>query len=181
MNLKTNRLLLREITIDDIPSIHALNSLAEIDQYNTAGIPADIKETEQLIIPIIHDQLVQPRPRYVWYLTDADNEFVGLVGVVMGKQKYESSEIWYKIHPTHWTKGFATEVVQTILHFCFTELKLHRITAGCATENMASIRVLEKCGFTREGRCRKILPIRGQWVDNFEYAILEEDYFKVKL
>jgi RimJ/RimL family protein N-acetyltransferase len=180
MNLKTNRLVLREITTEDIPLIHALNALPEIDQYNTLGIPANIEETEKLMIPIIHDQMVEPRPRYVWYLADAKNEFIGLIGLVMGKQKYATAEIWYKIHPTHWNQGFATEVVQTILTFCFTELKLHRITAGCATENKASIKVLEKCGFTREGRCRKILPIRGEWVDNFEYAILEEDYFKVK-
>lgn len=65
-----------------------------------------------------------------------------------------------------------------VLDFCFNQLKLHRITAGCATENIASAKVIEKSEFLREGHGRKILPIRERWFDSFEYAILEEDYFK---
>jgi RimJ/RimL family protein N-acetyltransferase len=61
------------------------------------------------------------------------------------------------------------------LKFGFESLHLHRIEAGTATENINSIRVLEKIGMTREGRRRKILPIRGEWYDNYHYAILEDD------
>lgn len=67
--------------------------------------------------------------------------------------------------------------MKLVLDFYFNQLKLHRITAGCATENIASAKVIEKSGFLREAHGRKILPIRGQWFDNYEYAILEEDYF----
>jgi [ribosomal protein S5]-alanine N-acetyltransferase len=55
-------------------------------------------------------------------------------------------------------------------------LRLHRIEAGCAVENIPSIKVLEKAGMTREGLKRKKLPIRGEWKDNYFYAILEEDF-----
>ena len=106
--------------------------------------------------------------------------FIGLIGINMGKTNYKHAEIWYKIHPAQWRKGYATEAVKVVLHFCFTMLNLHRITAGCATENTASVKVLEKSGFIREGHHKKVLPIRGQWVDNFEYAILEEDFFTRK-
>ncbi|MEL7146066.1 MAG: GNAT family protein, partial [Bacteroidota bacterium] len=58
----------------------------------------------------------------------------------------------------------------------FDQLKLHRIEAGVAVDNQRSIRVLEKAGMTREGRKRKVLPIRGDWYDNYHYAILEEDF-----
>lgn len=176
MNLKTNRLLLRELTVEDIPSIHLLNSIPEVDAYNTLGLPQSMEDTEKVILPIIHDQTEMPRPRYVWYILNSKLDFIGLIGLVIGKQKYSTAEIWYKIHPMHWSKGYATEAVNANLDFAFNTLKLHRVTAGCATENTASVRVLEKCGFLREGMCRKILPIRGNWVDNYEYAILEEDY-----
>jgi ribosomal-protein-alanine N-acetyltransferase len=62
-----------------------------------------------------------------------------------------------------------------VIRFGFEELELHRIEAGVATENKASIRVLEKLGMTQEGKRRKILPIRGQWKDNYHYALLEDD------
>ena len=77
--------------------------------------------------------------------------------------------------PAFWGKGYATEVVKTIIKFGFENLKLHRIEAGVATENTRSIRVLEKAGMIREGSRRKILPIRGTWKDNYHYAILEDD------
>ncbi|MDR1201453.1 MAG: GNAT family N-acetyltransferase [Tannerellaceae bacterium] len=47
--------------------------------------------------------------------------------------------------------------------------------AGVATENIRSIKVLEKSGMIREGLRRKILPIRGEWKDNYHYAIVEND------
>jgi RimJ/RimL family protein N-acetyltransferase len=175
---QSSKIIFREILVDDIPVIHQLNSFAEVDKYNTLGLPESMQETENLILPIIAEQNLNPRPRYVWFLENKQNEFVGLVGIVLGKPKYFSSEIWYKIHPSMWKKGYASEAVNSVLSFCFNELKLHRVCAGCATENIASIRVLEKNGFIREGSHRKILPIRGVWADNYEYGILEEDYFK---
>ena len=52
---------------------------------------------------------------------------------------------------------------------------LHKVEAGVATENKKSVKVLEKTGMTREGLRRKILPIRGEWKDNYHYAIVEDD------
>jgi len=52
---------------------------------------------------------------------------------------------------------------------------LHKVEAGVATGNVKSIRVLEKVGMTREGLRRKILPIRGEWIDHYHYAIVESD------
>jgi len=175
---KTNRLSLREISVEDIPNIHLLHSFPEVDQFNTLGIPKSLSETESLVLPMIQDQATIPRQRFVWLIQNDQKDFIGLVGIVLGKPKYFSAEIWYKIHPLQWNRGYASEVVEYVLSFCFTELKLHRVCAGCAVENKASIKVLEKNRFIREGRHRKILPIRGQWIDNYEYAILEEDYFK---
>ena len=57
----------------------------------------------------------------------------------------------------------------------FEDLKLHRVQAGAATENIGSHKVMEKAGMMREGLKRKVLPIRGDWYDNYMYAILEDD------
>ena len=46
----------------------------------------------------------------------------------------------------------------------------------CAVDNITSIKVLEKVGMTREEKKRKKLPIRGEWKDNYFYAILDEDF-----
>ena len=77
--------------------------------------------------------------------------------------------------PIYWGRGYATEAAKRVIRFGFEMLNLHRIEAGVATENKRSIKVLEKAGMSIEGIRRKILPIRGNWVDNYHYAILEDD------
>lgn len=105
----------------------------------------------------------------------ATKNFVGLFGLNLGNEKYKLAEVWYKLHPKYWNNGLATEVLKRMISYCFDELHLHRIQAGCAVENIGSIKVLEKAGMTREGRGRKILPLKTGWSDNFVYSILETD------
>ena len=179
MELNTKRILFREITVDDIPQIHQLNLIPEVDKYNTLGIPENLDVTQNIINPLIAAQEQIPREKYIWKMENEEGDFIGLFGLNKGKLKYFDAEIWYKFLPIYWNKGYATEAVKGVLNFCFTELKLHRIIAGCATENIGSFKVLEKAGFIKEAHHRKILPIRGEWADNYEFAILEEDYFKI--
>ena len=96
--------------------------------------------------------------------------------MILGKTNFKIAEVWYKIHTSYWRQGYTTEALTELLKYGFSRLELHRIEAGCATENIASIKVLEKVGMTREGRKRKVLPVRGEWVDNYFYSILETEF-----
>jgi ribosomal-protein-alanine N-acetyltransferase len=72
-------------------------------------------------------------------------------------------------------QGLMTDAVRTIVPFAFDVLRLHRLEAACLPSNAASQRVLEKAGFTREGRARRYLKINGQWQDHDLFAILQDD------
>ena len=176
--MQTERLNLRELKLSDVEKIHDLHSLPEVDEFNTLGIPESIAVTRQLVSNWLSLQNEAARMKYVFVIENNINGFIGLIGINIGKPSYKSAEIWFKLHPKFWNKGYATEAVNRIFIFSFAELSLHRIEAGCAVKNVASKRVLEKVGMIMEGRCRKILPIRGQWDDNFEFAILETDFDK---
>lgn len=177
MQLHTQRLLLRELAPGDLRDIHRMNSFSEVDQYNTLGLPESIAVTEKLLRNWLVEQEAFPRLHYVFGIMDiASDTFIGTIGLRLGKPNYRIAEVWYKFLPAQWGKGYATEALKELLRFGFRDRNLHRIEAGCAVENIGSIKVLEKAGMTREGRKRKILPIRGEWVDNYEYAMLEEDF-----
>lgn len=176
MTLNSRRLTLRTIEIKDVHFIHRLHSLKETDEFNTLGIPGSPEETEQLVQTWISLMTEQPPKRNVFCIEKKPEGCIGLIGINMGIPRYHSAEIWYKIHPDFWNQGFASEAINCILSFCFTKLNLHRIEAGCATANKASVKVLEKSGFVREGLKRKALPVRGQWLDNYVYGILQEDF-----
>lgn len=177
--LKTNKLNIRELTSADIHKIHELHSLPETDEFNTLGLPEKIQATEKILEDWLTGQKQKPRNSYVFRIDkNEDNSFVGLIAMNLGKVSYRSAEVWFKIHKDFWRKGYTTEALTKLLEFGFNELKLHRIEAGCAVENIASSKVLEKVGMIREGMKRKNLPIREEWKDNYFYAILEEDFNK---
>lgn len=169
--LETERLIIRPGSDQDLREVHLLQSLPEITRFNTAAIPATIRETEVVLSSWISD------PNHlVFALETIDRkEFLGLIGMKLGREKYRNAEIWFKIHSAFWNKGFTTEAVKRIIRFGFEELKLHRIEAGCAVENAGSIRVLEKVGMFREAHTRQALPLQSGWSDGYDYAILETD------
>jgi [ribosomal protein S5]-alanine N-acetyltransferase len=68
--------------------------------------------------------------------------------------------------------GYTTEALQLVVDFAFRELKLHRIEAGAMPDNLASIRVLEKVGFKKEGIAKENLKINGKWTDHQILAII---------
>lgn len=176
MNLESKRLKLTEVTWDDLEDIHILQSFPEVDKYNTIGLPKNLKETREAIRPMIEDQESENRKRYFWkILLKETNEFIGIAGINLSLDKFRLGEIYYKLLPAKWGNGYATEVSKTLIKSGFENFNLHKVEAGVATENIASIRVLEKSGMTREGLRRKILPIRGEWKDNYHYAIVEDD------
>ena len=178
MILQTDRLIFRQVSSDDLSNIHKLHSLPETDEFNTLGIPKSIQETEKIINVWLVSQNAKPQSSYIFCFDLADTkQFIGLIALNIGNPNYLTAEVWYKIDFKYWGQGYTTEALTKLLEFSFNVLKLHRIEAGCAVENIASIKVLEKVGMTREGMKRKKLPIRGEWKDNYFYAILDEDFY----
>src|SRR5262249_51739760 len=72
-------------------------------------------------------------------------------------------------------QGLMTAAVRTLIPMCFDSLRLHRIEAACIPTNTASVKLLEKCGFQREGYAREYLCINGIWADHLLYARLRND------
>lgn len=172
----TERLKLRLVEMADLEAIHVLHQMAETDQYNTLGIPKDLEETNIIVDGWITDHQKRTIKNYTFTIELEKGGFIGLISLKLSSSKFKSAEVWYKINVEQWNKGYATEAIKAVIGFAFGKLKLHRINAGCAVENLGSIRVLEKAGMTEEGRSRQILPLVTGWMDSFQYAILEEEW-----
>ncbi|MDM1298747.1 GNAT family N-acetyltransferase [Empedobacter falsenii] len=174
--LKTERLTLRPVTIDDTEAIHQLHSIEEVDQYNTLGIPENIDVTILHVKDLVKSNQGENPRSYTFVMEMIEgNHFVGLIAINLGKPKYRNAEIWFKLHPDFWNKGIATEALREIISFGFNTLNLHRIEAGCAVDNIGSYKVLEKVGMIREAHTRQLLPLKSGWADNYGYAILSTD------
>ena len=71
--------------------------------------------------------------------------------------------------------GYMSAAVRALLPFACGALRLHRVEAACIPTNAASMRLLEKNGFRREGYARQYLCINGSWQDHVLYARLATD------
>lgn len=176
ISIETERLHMKELTMEDLEDFHRLSSCPEVDEFNTVGIPADINESEIRLRRIVSEHNRAHRKIYTWkIILKGSGKFIGIAGYTFSLDRFRLGEIYYNLLPEYWGNGYATEVAKRMIRLGFEEFKLHKVEAGVDTENTRSVKVLEKAGMTREGLRRKILPIRGVWKDNYHYAILESD------
>jgi ribosomal-protein-alanine N-acetyltransferase len=87
----------------------------------------------------------------------------------------QSCTLGYWIGAQYDNQGYMTAAVRAVVPFVFNSLELHRLEAACLPTNTASIRLLEKTGFKREGLARRYLRINGVWQDHLLYALLDSD------
>lgn len=106
----------------------------------------------------------------------ADNALVG--GITLSNVRRgvaQAGSIGYWMGKPYARQGLMTAALRTLIPFSFSTLRLHRLEAACITTNTASIRLLEKSGFQREGYAREYLCINGVWQDHLLYARLKDD------
>jgi ribosomal-protein-alanine N-acetyltransferase len=87
----------------------------------------------------------------------------------------QAGSLGYWVGAAYARQGYMTAAVRALIPFAFGTLRLHRIEAACIPDNAASIGLLEKTGFVREGYAREYLCINGLWQDHLLYARLKSD------
>ncbi|BAT58762.1 putative ribosomal N-acetyltransferase YdaF [Variibacter gotjawalensis] len=73
-------------------------------------------------------------------------------------------------------QGYMSDAVRALTRFSFGALRLHRIEAACIPTNQASIALLERVGFRREGLARQYLCINGLWQDHLLYGLVRTEW-----
>ena len=106
-----------------------------------------------------------------------DGSIVGTVNLSqIFRKAFQNVYLGYQTFAGHTRKGYMTEAVALALRFAFTDLGLHRVEANVQPGNIASIRILERNSFSKEGFSRRYLKIAGRWRDHERWAILKEDW-----
>ena len=101
---------------------------------------------------------------------------IGVVELMRVDRENKNAELGYFLGKKYWRKGIITEAVGLAVKFGFEELKLHRIYASVFKTNIASSKVLEKAGFSLEGRMRQERYRYGKWHDILKYGLLRSEF-----
>ena len=103
---------------------------------------------------------------------------IGTIGFMWYSAENHSAELGYSYSREHWTHGYATQALNAVVDAAFRSLPLNRLEAQHDIRNPASGRVMQKCGFRREGILRNRMINKGEYVDVVLYAILRSDWME---
>ena len=149
MQLETRRLIIRDFAETDFEAVHAYGSDPEVVRYMVfpPSTPEGTREHLARCITLAHEQ---PRRTYdMGVVLKATGQLIG--GITLGVTNPEDGEaaFSYLFNRAVWGQGYATEALAELLRFGFMELGLQRFADSCDVANIASARVMEKCGMRR--------------------------------
>lgn len=174
--VETDRLVLRQRTIDDVPDMFDYVSLENVAY--PAGLPP---------IATLEDEYDYFENRYYQNLEKANlpsgygitvKESDRVIGSCDFNHRHEDDvfEIGYMLHPDFWGRGYMTEAVSALIEIGFTLLNLHKVEIRCYGSNKQSQRVAEKLGFTLEARIRDRKDTKGNRCDDLAYGLLKSEW-----
>jgi [ribosomal protein S5]-alanine N-acetyltransferase len=181
--LTTPRLLLRPPRTNDVGEIRRLlrKNAEHLRPWSPAPPgaedPASITEVSKTVLRQRREWKHGRTFSFMIAERDAPATFIGKIALngVMRGAMY-GAYLGYWIDTERQGRGLVTEAIRAVLDFAFGPAGLHRVQAAIMPRNAASLRVVSKLGFRREGYAERYLQIAGAWEDHVLYAMTLEDW-----
>jgi [ribosomal protein S5]-alanine N-acetyltransferase len=155
--LLTPRLRLRRVDARDASSLHACFGDPEAMRFWDFPRCETVAETERVVAWLAN--IASPYDHLAWAIVDqAEDRSMGMVCYHHREARNKRLEVGYILAPQHQRRGLGTEAVRAVLDYCVGKLGAHRVQALIHPENTASIRLVERLGFRREGG-----PLTDYW------------------
>ncbi len=174
--IETERLILRKINESDAQSIFAYCSDPAVAIHTTWEPHKNLDDSVKLVEYAKKNYqrgLCEP---LAITLKSNPEILIGTVGWFWNSEKHKSIEIAYALSPKHWGKGIVVEACRSLVDYAVNNFEIHRITSRCRPENTASSRVMEKLGMKHEGIQKKLMFVKGQYIDLSNYCILKDEW-----
>lgn len=171
--IETERLVLRQITNDDVNEIFELRSNPETMKYIPRPLVKTIEDALEHIATI--EEKIVLSEGINWGITlKGNSKILGIIGYYRIQPENFRAEIGYMLLPEFHGKGIITEAVQRLITYGFDDLKLHSIEAVIDPENFASEKVLQKCNFIKEAHLKESQFYEGKFLDKVIYSLLNK-------
>ena len=171
--LETDRLLLREIIPEDAKEIYEVRSDEEAMKYFGHNVYTSFAEADEMIMSVINGFKNKEGIRWGITLKGSD-KLIGSGGIWRLMKQHLRGEIGYDLSPKYWKKGIMTEALTEIIRFSFDNMNLHSIEANLDPDNAASVRLLEKLGFEKEGHLKESYCLNNAFTDTGIYSLIKK-------
>jgi [ribosomal protein S5]-alanine N-acetyltransferase len=181
--LETPRLILRGHQLSDAPALARLcNDLDIVRWTSSHPFPYEVRHAEEFIAAREGEYQDRKAVVFAAFLKAinatgevSEGPLVGGVGLHRASD-HQRAELGYLVGKDFWRQGYATEMAREAVRHGFEDITLSRIHAGAYAQNTASVRVLERLNFRREGVQRRHVLRFGTWHDLVLFGLLREEW-----
>lgn len=171
--LETPRLCLRPLTAEDAEDMFAYTSAPESFRFLKREAHQSVEEDRAFIQNALEGY--RQHREFIWGIVLAEKDrLIGTCRIFDISPDENSCEVSYLIHPAVQRRNIASEAVRRLIEYAFEDLKLSKVYARCAAENIGSERVMQKCGMRREAVLPHYMELHGSWQDFLLYSIENE-------
>ena len=176
-SLPTTRLILDDLTAADLSNIQAIASDPDFRKYVLIWLDTD--EQMQAFLQHAMEEAKKTEGRLDYVLAARDRttrEFAGLTFIEIDPAQNSTAEVGIVLLPAFCRNGYGSEILRAFLRFGFETLGMHRVFGKCDELNLASARLMEKCGLVYEGTIREHVWLRDHWRSTRYYGMVAGEY-----
>ena len=167
--IETDRLIIRPMTVLDVPSLKKWMPDRSIYAYWGKG-----PSKTEIYPELLFEKAERPTKSFHLGIAEKGNdEVIGDLWVYLIENN-RMAQIAIRLSKDRQGRGYGTEALSAMTRFCFENTELQRLWAQVDVRNIASSRMLEKCGYTKEGLIRQGKMV-NTWCDYYVYGILASD------
>ncbi|MBC8109018.1 MAG: GNAT family N-acetyltransferase [Anaerolineae bacterium] len=173
--LRTSRLILRKLTLDDARDMFAYASNPLMTRFTTWEAHKSIDDSRAFLTQAV-GKYERGEAMDYGVVAAANNQLIGTCGIVNYSEPHQRGDLGYGIAVPYWSKGHMTEAARAAVDMAFRMLPMNRLQSCCNVNNVGSARVMEKLGMTFEGTFRQYFKFRGESHDVRWYSLLRSEW-----
>ena len=173
----TERLRLRPFERGDVDAVFAYRRREDVAKYlfdvalsREECALAVQQRTGQVALETADDKIILAAEE------QASGRLIGEVSLIWRSVEARQCELGWIFNPEYHGRGFATEAARALLDLAFGPGDMHRVMARCDAQNLASSRLMERLGMRREAHFREHAIVKGEWDEEYIYAILRREW-----
>lgn len=173
--IRVDRVRLRWLTHDDVDNLFEVFGDSEVMKYWSSP-PFDRRCQAVDLVDEIH-RFFERKVLFQWGIERLeDQRVIGTCTLAEPSVQNRRAELGFALGREFWGRGYAREAVEALVEFAFETLRLHRLEADVDPRNAASITLVERIGFTREGTLRERWLVGGEVQDSAFFGLLRSEW-----
>lgn len=180
IHIPTERLIIRHLVLSDLDDFHIYRSNPEVTRYQ--GFDVMTREQAKAFIEKNAVKFFGNAGEWVQYGIESreTGKLIGDCAIKLDAADVRIAEIGMTISHLEQKKGYAKEVMKSILKFLFETKEILRVVEIVDAENTASIHLLKSVGFRQEGHFIENIFFKGKWGSEYQYALLKREWESLK-